>query len=118
MKGWPLLLTAGRFLVGAVGAVLLAVAELRAVDALGRAVGLALGAQELALQASRRGAVELVAVVRAVPVAVAVERLGNTRPRVAPELVHVTRREVCNTPKTQSNLLLGSINERTDSLFS
>lgn len=85
---------AGGLLVGTVGAVPLAVAELRALDALGRVVGAALGAEELVLRARRGRAVELVRAVRAVPVAVAVERHRDAERVGAPELTHVAGGEV------------------------
>lgn len=88
--------TAGRLLVGAIRAVALLVAQLGAQDALGRAVRPALGAEELVLWTGRGRAVELVRPVRAVPVAVAVERHGDAQRIGAPELAHVARWEVCN----------------------
>lgn len=87
-------LTAGGLLVGVVLAVPLAVAELRARDALVRAAGPALGAQVLVVGARDGGAVGLVRPVRAVLVAVAVVRGRDAQRVAAAELPDMARREI------------------------
>ena len=104
-------LTAVDLFVGHIGAIVGAVAEFDALDALGSTAGWSFGAQEFVIGASTLGAVLLVPTVGTVRVAVAVPHVGNAQPVAATELVSVTRREICRTKpnaifKTELFLLL------------
>lgn len=85
---------AGRLLIGSVLTIAFSVAELRFGDAFGRPVGAAVGAQEFVVGAGDGRAVGLVALVRAVVIAVAVEVGGDAERIGTPELASVTWREI------------------------
>lgn len=86
-------LTASRLFVRVVVAVLVSVAQLRLIDALGPFVRATLWAQVFA-RTSQRGTVELVAAVVTVGVSVALVVERDAQTVAAPKLSHVTRSEI------------------------
>lgn len=88
-----LTLTARRLFIGVILAVLMPVTQLRLVYAFGPFVWSALRTQIFS-RASQSGAIQLVSAVLtvSVPIALVVER--DAKPIAAPELAHVTSREI------------------------
>lgn len=88
------ILTTSRLLISTILAISFAVTQFCLGNAFGLSASSALGAEELVIQTGYRRAIRLVAVVRAVPEAVAMELTGNAHLVRAPILARVAWREI------------------------
>lgn len=93
-RPFPIELTAGGFLIGAILAITFAIAQLGLGNAFGRSIGAATRAQEFIVGACDGRAIGLVTFVCTVVIAVTMEVGGDAKRVCTAELSHMASREI------------------------